>query len=73
MSLDMTDIIIAFTANREITGCIENSLPPRENEQFVTDRIRCCRRRRPVERRRQTVTKMKTRSAPTYIKPSDCL
>lgn len=51
MSLDMTDIIIAFTANREITGCIENSLPPQENEQFVTDRIRCCRRR-PVARRR---------------------
>lgn len=55
MSLDMTDIIIAFTANREITGCIENSLPPQENEQFVTDRIRCCRRR-PVARRRQTAS-----------------
>lgn len=40
MSLDMTDIIIAFTANREITGCIENKLHPQENEQFVADRIR---------------------------------
>ncbi len=36
MSLDMTDIIIAFTANREITGHIQNNLPLKAKERFIT-------------------------------------
>ncbi len=36
MSLDMTDIIIAFTANREITGHIQNNLSLKAEEGFVS-------------------------------------
>lgn len=36
MSLDMTDIIIAFTANRAITGFIQNNIPRQENRRFCS-------------------------------------
>lgn len=36
MSLDMTDMIVAFTTKREITGHIENDLSPRANKCFIT-------------------------------------
>lgn len=41
MSLDMTDMIIAFTTNREITGGAENKLPEWANKPVVGHMSTC--------------------------------
>lgn len=50
MSLDMTDMIIAFTANREITGPAENKPSLQACGPFITSEQNCYGRNRvPAE------------------------
>lgn len=41
MSSDATDMIIAFSANKQITGSAENKLPPQANQPVVARLSRC--------------------------------
>lgn len=41
MSSDATDMIIAFSANKQITGSAENKFPPQANQPVVTRMSRC--------------------------------
>lgn len=41
MTLDMTDMIIAFTANREITGPTENKCSLQACGPFITSEHKC--------------------------------
>lgn len=47
MSSDATDMIIAFSANQQITGSAKNKLPPQASQPVVASMSRC-RGGRPV-------------------------